>query len=89
MTDMMSVGNLHICARLYAPGTTALTLSVPPTSTNMSIFHRLRLAIARRQDLLDGQGVASLRNVTPLFEAKPRWTNKWTFPLVCTQLIVS
>lgn len=55
----------------------------------MSLFRRLHLAFLRRQDLLTKQGVPLLHDATPLFEARRRWTNRWTFTLVFTQLAVT
>ncbi|GJE94709.1 hypothetical protein PsYK624_108800 [Phanerochaete sordida] len=55
----------------------------------MSFLHRLTIAFTRRQDLLNKQGIQLLHDVTPVFEAKRRWTSRWTYTLVLTQLAVT
>ena len=55
----------------------------------MSFLSRLSLAFTRRQYLLNKQGVQLLHDVTPVFEAKRRWTSRWTYTLVLTQLAVT
>ncbi|TCD69416.1 hypothetical protein EIP91_007763 [Steccherinum ochraceum] len=40
-------------------------------------------------DSLSQKGIPSLRSVKPLYERRPVWWTRWTYPLVCANLIVT
>lgn len=58
----------------------------------MQALRRLRTRLHTRyfpSDSLSLRGVPSLEGVTPLYDRKPVWWARWTYPLVCANILVT
>lgn len=54
-----------------------------------SRFTLLRQRLRRRPESLRHQGVASLDGASTLYDRTPGWWAKWTYTLVCADLIMT